>query len=193
MDENASFVDLLQRARCGDAESTSRLVRLYEADLKRIIRVRLTDTRLRSQMDSADIYQSVMCDFFAQLTLGQFELESPRQLSKLLATIARHKLFSHFSKQRAGRRDIRKLEVVQLDKLSLERFDESPSQIVSNRELTAKFRERLTDDERYLADQRANGRPWSELAKESQENVDALRKRLQRAIERVAEELGGLI
>jgi hypothetical protein len=65
----------------------------------------------------------------------------------------------------------------------------SPSDEVSGKELLEAFRIRLSDEERYLADQRSRGRPWAEIAAEVGGKPDALRVRLERAVDRVAREL----
>jgi hypothetical protein len=48
----------------------------------------------------------------------------------------------------------------------------------------------LSDDERYLADQRAQGREWAEIAAQLGVPADGLRKKLTRALDRVAARLG---
>ncbi len=48
--------------------------------------------------------------------------------------------------------------------------------------------QRLTVDERYLVEQRALGREWSDLAAEMGCDVDTLRGRLRRALNRVADQ-----
>jgi DNA-directed RNA polymerase specialized sigma24 family protein len=48
----------------------------------------------------------------------------------------------------------------------------------------------LSEEERHLAEQRAQGRSWAELAAEAGVHEDALRKRLARAGKRVARFLG---
>jgi hypothetical protein len=65
-----------------------------------------------------------------------------------------------------------------------------PDEAVAFAELLAKFRERLTPAERYLADQRAAGRGWDDLAAEVGDGAEALRKQLARAIDRVGRSLG---
>ena len=52
------------------------------------------------------------------------------------------------------------------------------------------MRRRLTPEERYLAEQRALGRPWAELAAELGKKAEALRKQHDRGIDRVVRELG---
>ena len=58
------------------------------------LRVRLVDTRLNRLLDSMDICQSVLASFFVRAALGQYELETPEQLLKLLATMTRNKLLT---------------------------------------------------------------------------------------------------
>ena len=66
----------------------------------------------------------------------------------------------------------------------------SDDQIAVGRELLERVRRELTDDERELADQRALGRDWPEIAAERGATPDALRKKLTRALDRVAGRLG---
>jgi hypothetical protein len=60
---------------------------------------------------------------------------------------------------------------------------------MADQELLREFRMRLSDRERKLADLRASGRSWSEIAAEMGEDADALRMRLTRAVDRVVREL----
>ena len=66
----------------------------------------------------------------------------------------------------------------------------SPSQQVAGQELLREFRNRLSEEERQLADQRALNRDWAEIAAERGGSPEALRKKLTRAVDRVAQELG---
>jgi hypothetical protein len=52
------------------------------------------------------------------------------------------------------------------------------------------MRAMLSDDERFLADQRALGRDWGDIAREVGGSAEALRKRLARAVDRAARGLG---
>ena len=85
-----SFEGLIARVRAGDEQAAAELVRRYEPAIRRAARVRLVDTRLNRLLDSMDICQSVMASFFVRTALGQFELETPDQLLKLLATMTRN-------------------------------------------------------------------------------------------------------
>ncbi len=190
MSENEHFAELVGRVRGGDSQAAAELLRQYEPHIRRMIRVRLTDPSLRRQMDSVDICQSVMGDFFVRAALGQFEVDTPEQLIKLLATMARNRLIKHVHKQQAAKRDIRRLGPITADELQVAGSAQPPSQIVAGEELLRVFRDRLTTEDRYLADQRAQGRAWSELAQELGGNADALRIRFTRVVNRVAAELG---
>src|SRR5947209_15971796 len=98
-----SFHDLIGRVRSGDQDAATVLVRQYEATVRRVIRFRLTDARLRSAFDSTDICQSVLASFFVRAAAGQFDLSRPEHLVKLLATMARNKLAGRARREQAGR------------------------------------------------------------------------------------------
>ena len=68
-------------------QAAAELVRHYEPAIRRAVRVRLVDTRLNRLLDSMDICQSVMASFFVRAALGQYELNTPDQLLRLLATM----------------------------------------------------------------------------------------------------------
>jgi DNA-directed RNA polymerase specialized sigma24 family protein len=91
MDET-SFFEFIKRVRAGDEQAATELVRQYETEIRREVRLRLRDGRLRRDFDSVDICQSVLASFFVRAVLGQYELEQPQQLIKLLVTMTRNKL-----------------------------------------------------------------------------------------------------
>jgi RNA polymerase sigma-70 factor (ECF subfamily) len=141
-------------------------------------------------MDSVDICQSVFGNFFVRAALGQFDVGSPQQLVKLLATIARNRVVEEARKQHAAVRDIRRLEHCDLADLPINGGQETPSQLVSARELLHKFQERLTDEEKQIADARARERGWAEIGVRLGMAPDALRMRWTRTLNRLAQELG---
>ncbi len=107
MDAN-KFRILISRVRSGDPTAAAELHREYGDQLQRIVRVRMTDLRLRRQMDSMDVCQSVFADFFVRMALGQFDISEPADLLKLLATMAKNRVIHHAHKQKAARRDVRR-------------------------------------------------------------------------------------
>ena len=58
----------------------------------------------RRLLDSADICQSVLGSFFFRAAGGQYDLNEPSQLIRLLVVMARNKLNFQIRKQRAQRR-----------------------------------------------------------------------------------------
>ena len=189
MSEASSFRELIDRVRARDEQAAAELVRRYEPTIRMAIRVRLRDPALRRLLDSMDICQSVLANFFVRVVAGQFELETADQLVKLLVTMARNKVTNHALKQQAARRDQRRLQKGGLDENALVASGPTPSQVVANQELLQEFRKRLSEDERRLADQRAQGRSWADIAAEHGGNEDTLRMQLTRAIDRVTREL----
>ena len=189
MAEELSFTDLIQRVRSGDEKAATELVRRYEPAIRVAVRVRLTDPGLRRFLDSMDICQSVLANFFVRAAAGQFDLDKPERLMKLLVTMARNKVTNYALKEQAARRDQRRVQKGGLDENTLAARQPSPSQMVANQELLQEFRKRLSHEERQLADQRAQGRSWTEIAEVAGGNPDALRMQLLRAIDRVSREL----
>ena len=192
MSSSSSFQELIRRVRAGDNEAATELVRQYEPEIRREIRVRLTDADLRRVIDSVDICQSVLGNFFARAALGQFDLDEPRQLLKLLVTMARNRLTDWARQQRAERRDQRREQSLDAAiKNGLEPLapDHSPSQVVAGRELLQQVRGRLTDEELRIADLRAAGSGWTQIASELGGTAESLRKRMARALDRVTVEL----
>jgi RNA polymerase sigma factor (sigma-70 family) len=184
------FLDLVRRVRAGDQDASAELVRRYEPAIRVAVRVRLSDPSLRRLFDSMDICQSVLGNFFVRATAGEFELESPAQLLELLVTMARNRFTDHARRHQADRRDHRRNEPSSSATANLLDPGPSVSELVAGNELLEAFRVKLSPAERRLADQRAQGRPWTEIAAEEGGNPDALRVQLSRAVDRVTRELG---
>jgi RNA polymerase sigma-70 factor (ECF subfamily) len=136
-----------------------------------------------------DLCQSVLASFFAGATAGRYDLERPDQLVRLLVGIARNKVARQVQRQRAGNRDLRR-DVPLAAGGDVAGAGPSPSRVACGRELLAEFRRRLSAEERRLADLRAEGRGWAELAAELGGTAQARRMQLARAVGRVARELG---
>lgn len=188
----SSFHNLMCRVRAGDQDAAAELVRRYEPAIRREVRVRLTDPRMRRVLDSVDVCQSVLGNFFARVALGQFDLRDPRQLLRLLATMARNKVIYWARKQYASNRDRRRewsLEWAAEHEQEPQSPEASPSQAVAGAELLAEVRRRLSTEEAWIADQRAAGKEWADIAAECGASPEAVRKRLERGLDRVGREL----
>ena len=189
MQEELKFAELVGRVRAGDADASAELVRRFGPAIRIAVRARLTDPRLRRVLDSTDICQSVLGNFFVRATAGEFELDTPQQLVSLLVTMARHRLVDHAVRQQAARRDHRRVEPFRNGANVID-YGPSPSDVVSGKELLEAFQRKLSARERHLADQRAMGRSWAEIADGVGGEPDALRVQLKRAVDRVTRELG---
>ncbi|MHC5541375.1 ECF-type sigma factor, partial [Singulisphaera rosea] len=88
---STNFTELLARVRAGDGQAAGELVRKYEPVIRVTIRAKLQDARLRRVVDSMDLCQSVMANFFSRAAFGEFDLEAPDQLVGLLVTMAKNK------------------------------------------------------------------------------------------------------
>jgi RNA polymerase sigma-70 factor (ECF subfamily) len=190
MSEANAFRDLIARVRAGDAAAAAELVRQYEPTIRMIVRRRLSDPALRRLLDSMDISQSVLASFFLRAAAGQYELDDPQQLLKLLAAMARNKLSKQAARLRAARRDVHRVEPGDPEERQAVDPQPDPSNVVAGRELLDEFRRRLTSEEAAIAEQRAQGQSWVEIAAASGGRPDGVRMRLRRAIERVTRELG---
>ena len=190
MSDDNAFVDLIGRLRVGDPRAAEELVRAYEPAIRMEVHCRLRDPRLRRAFDSMDVCQSVLASFFVRAAAGEYDLEQPDQLRKLLVGMARKKLFFQVRKQRAQRRDVRRLEPINRDDAAAAATDPSPSRLCEAKDLLHSLQQRLTPEERQLAVLRAQGREWLDIAAQVGGTPSGRRKQLTRAINRVARELG---
>src|SRR5215831_11847068 len=108
MPEESAFQELIRRVRAGDGRAAEELVRRYEPAIRRVVRVRLGDSRLQRVLDSTDIAQSVFGSFFVRTALGQYELNTPEQLLNLLVNMSRKKVIDQVREAGAARRDYRR-------------------------------------------------------------------------------------
>jgi RNA polymerase sigma-70 factor (ECF subfamily) len=190
MSDANTFLDLIRRVRARDERAADELVQRYESHIRRAVRMQLRDARLRRVLDSMDICQSVLANFFVRAGLGQFDLATPQQLVKLLATMARNKLAAQARRSQVVRREYPDLETQRGRGTEPAAAEASPSRLAAGRELLARVRQQLSAEERLLAEQRAAGRSWADIAAEQGTSAEALRKKLSRALDRVAEQLG---
>lgn len=189
MPDDTAFALLIQKVRAGDQEAAAELVRRFEPAIRRAVRVRLVDDRLRRQFDSMDVCQSVLGSFFVRAALGQFELERSEHLLKLLAKMVRHKVAERAKHEKAGRRDYRRAEG--LDRAAeVPDSDPTASRQIEVRELFEQAKQRLTEEERRIFELRCGGLNWAEVATQVGGGVEGVRKKLVRGVERVTQELG---
>lgn len=183
------FAELMTRIRAGDPDAATELVRRYEPLIRREVRLRLEDRRLERAFDSADVCQSVLASFFVRTAAGQFDLDAPEQLGRLLMQMARNKLASAARAQSRQKRDHRR--AAGDEALEAAADDDPPaSRIVAGRELLDRFRALLAPEELRIADLRAEGLAWAEVAERLGGTAQARRMQFARAADRAAASLG---
>jgi RNA polymerase sigma-70 factor (ECF subfamily) len=186
------YTDFIRRVRLGDERAAEELIRRYEPEIRLEVRtlLRLRDPRLRRVFDSMDICQSVMVSFFLRAAVGEFDLDEPSQLIRLLVGMARNRLADQVRFHQRHRRDVRRIGGDRPEESAITSAGETPSEVISRRELLAMFRERLSGEERLVAEYRSQGHDWAAVARELGGTPDGRRKQLARAVARVGQELG---
>jgi RNA polymerase sigma-70 factor (ECF subfamily) len=190
MAEDNNFLEMIRRVRAGDQEAAADLVRHYEPTIRRVIRFRLQDSRLKAVLDSVDICQSVLGSFFLRAAAGQYELEQPEQLIQLLVKMARNKLTSQARKETAQRRDNRRVAATGELAEELATSGATPSQAIVARELLEQTYKRLSPSEAELVKLRQEGLSWEEIAARLGEPSQNLRQRMSRTLNRISREIG---
>jgi RNA polymerase sigma-70 factor (ECF subfamily) len=189
-EDPSSFAGFLRRIRSGDQGAAAELVRLYEPAIRLEVRRRLNDPSLFPLFESMDVCQSVLASFFVRVAVGQYDLGGPGQLLGLLVAMARNKLASHVRRQHRQRCDSRR-RAANADERLRECLDPaSPDRIAEGKELLERVRQALTDEERQLAELRAEGLTWPEVAACVGGQAQARRRQLGRALSCVARQLG---
>ena len=86
---------LLEQVRCGDEMALTQLLQRYESQLRLAARVLLSQ-RLRTQLDSLDLVQSVHRVLLPGLRDGKYDVSSLDKLLALARTVVRHKCIRHW-------------------------------------------------------------------------------------------------
>lgn len=187
-----SFAEFISRIRHGDEFAAHELVKRYESLIRREIRFGMKDSRLNRAFDSVDVCQSVWASFFLRTMAGEYDLNSPDQLAKLLLIIARNKLVSRVRHEQQARRDVREVRTdSEFDLDSLPHAAETPSEQLAHKELLVRLNGLLTHEERQLVALRQDGLSWDEIVIKLGGTSQARRAQLSRAVDRVEKELLG--
>jgi RNA polymerase sigma-70 factor (ECF subfamily) len=188
MSDDLSFADLIRRVRAGDQQAAADLVRHYEPVVRRAVRFRL-GTRLAPVLDSLDVCQSVLASFFVRAASGQYDLDTPEQLLKLLTAMVRHKVAGQVRHHRRVRRDHRRV-AGGAEAADVPAPGASPGGQAAARELLGEVQRRLTPEDRLLVELRNQGLDWAAIASRLGGTPDGRRMQLARALDEVARQLG---
>src|SRR5262249_13318250 len=101
MHEDRSLLKLWQ---AGDESAARQIFDRYAERLLALARRRISQ-RLASRVDPEDVVQSVFRTFFDRAKAGQFQIEDPNDICKLLARITVHKTLRQIAFHKAAKRD----------------------------------------------------------------------------------------
>ncbi len=155
--QDPEFAEFLLRIRAGDAQAAEELVRRYESLIRREVRLKLQDPSLHRVLDSVDICQSVMASFFVRAAAGQYDLNQPLQLLRLLISMARNEVPRPPAINAPSGADNRRVGGLGVEEIDPVGKVGTPSRVVEAKELLNLVRDKLDEDERRLADMRSAG------------------------------------
>jgi RNA polymerase sigma factor (sigma-70 family) len=187
--DQAAFDAFIGRIRAGDEQAAAELVQIYEPLIRREVRLQIRDRRLYRLFESRDVSQSVLGSFFVRTALGEYDLETPGHLVRLLVVMTRNKVATAAQRQHRQRRDNRR----NAGPDELEKVVDpapSPSELISGRELLERFRAAFSDEERAIAGLRQEGLSWDAITAQLGGKPQARRMQLARAVERVSRQMG---
>src|SRR5687768_17034748 len=143
---------LLRRVRAGEGEAVRAFLDEFGGDLRRELRMLLTDPSLRQVYSISDLLQSILVDFYLRLATGQLDFHEPAQVVACLRKIAVNKAARLSRDQKAQKRDVRRLsEQCEADLRSFEDTAPSPFRAAAARDLLNELLERLPADLRSVA------------------------------------------
>lgn len=189
--DQVAFDAFIARIREGDEQAAAELVQVYEPLIRREVRIQIRDRRLYRLFESRDVSQSVLGSFFVRAALGEYDLETPGHLVRLLVAMTRNKVATAAQRQHRQRRDQRRTTGPD-DLEHVVDTGPSPSEQISRQELLARFRAGLTEEERAIAELRKDGHGWVEITERLGGTPQARRMQLARAVDRVSRQVGML-
>ena len=194
----STFAGRLDRLRSGDDTEIEQFVEKYEPFIRRTLRFRIARASLQPAADSVDVCQSVLIGFLMRLSAGGYELHCEEDLRKLLASIANKKFLRLNRHEMAAKRcraqtqslsDLPELAARSVGFPGASAGNSTVSRLNTN-DLLNQLSLRMSSQEMQLYRLRSQGNNWTTIGEQLGETPSLLRKRLSRAIQRVATELG---
>jgi RNA polymerase sigma-70 factor (ECF subfamily) len=108
---DSESLELVQRARQGDATAEAALFERYVSRLLQLSQARIS-SKLGRRVDGEDIVQSVYRSFFVHLREGRFDFQASGDLWRLLAAMAIRKVNRQVQRHSAEKRAMRTEESV---------------------------------------------------------------------------------
>lgn len=186
MDAEPENLDaLLARIRGGDESALAEVLQRYEPQLRLAARVML-GPRLRTQLDSLDLVQSVHRVLLPGLRVGKYDVTSISKLLALARTVVRRKVIRNW-------RRMNREQATETSKTADQERTNSvgsphtgdPFPIVALNDLQQHILSGLTGSERELIELRIQGYSTVEIAEQLQCDAHALRARFGRLRQRL--------
>jgi len=182
------FHDLIHRVRSGDEDATRALVSQFEPFILRVVRFRMRHRgdydRLRHDVASIDVCQSVFKSLFTRLKDGRFDLNQPKDMEKLLSAMIRFKIANKARKMSVIWREVAS------ERAATDRMDpgQGPEKPVDDKDVSEIIFQLFSVDELEVLNRRLDDQSWPEIATALGGSAEALRKKLERAFGRVRDE-----
>ena len=175
---------LVSRWRAGDQDAARLIFERYVAQLLALASRRISQ-RLASRVDPEDIVQSVFRTFFHRAREGQFQIDDPDDLCKLLARITVHKTLRQIAFHKRAKRNAC-LETGQGDDdadhmMSLLASEPTPEDTVALYDQMDHFLGQLGTEDRLILQMRMEGYTNVEIA----EKLDITDRKIRRLLERI--------
>ena len=186
MTDEASFQQLMSRAKQGDELAMAELVKQYEPEVRMVASVRLGGF-LRPHLDSVDLVQSVHKSLMLGLRRNQFDISSPEKLIALALTMVRRKVAKKWRKMRRQQRLESSGSSANLPDMlaSLVSPDSDPAALTAQRAEIEEIFSKLSESERRLIELRMDGHSTVEVARKLGLDADVLRVNLSRLRKRL--------
>jgi RNA polymerase sigma factor (sigma-70 family) len=161
--------------------------RRFGSQLRRRARTRLRQYGLTGQAESMDICNDVMADLARRY--GADNVTPEDVLAYILRAID-NQVLDTFRTLARQCRDFRRNEVTPVDELKVANREATPSQIALGREVLARIRSMLSEQDAKAIDMMLENRDWAEIGTELGLRPDTARMRVRRALERVRNDIG---
>lgn len=182
--ETDDLSDLLKQIAAGDDAALMQLLQRYEAQLRVAARV-LLGPKLRAQMDSLDLVQSVHRVLLPGLRDGKYDVSTLDKLLALARTVVRNKVIRNW--RRVQREQATRSKKAATDPENRGAIDD-PAHAILTEDLKRSILSGLSGLDRQLVELRIQGYSTGEIAQRLNCDPHALRARLSRLRQRLREQ-----
>ncbi len=170
--------------RCGDEKLAKEIFDQYLDRLVGMARKRISQ-RLASRIDAEDIVQSVFRTFFVRARQGQFEINDPDDICKMLARITVHKTFRQVAHHLAGKRSAARETAQSEDQQeliqTLKGREPTPEEAAGLLDQMEHFLAQMKPEDREILEMRMQGHSSQEIS----EKLGISDRKVRRLMERI--------